>query len=166
MAKYKGWCSNVYHLTLDYSWKRLDLRMPHGCMKWTVKNRLCSGNGLNDPVSSYSVGLFLTFNPYSIRFQLVQSDLNSGCAAAGAQPASKQVRISLDSLKTQVDFRALIQYKMSSYQYMKSHCGDKTVVRSSYLHNGISYIGKTSLYWISPLVKVKTTSKYIIPHQR
>ena len=42
--------------------------------------------------------------------------------------------------------------KMSSYQYRKSHCGDKTVVRSSYLHNGISYTGKTaSLYWFSPL---------------
>ena len=41
--------------------------------------------------------------------------------------------------------------KMSSYQYGKSHCGDKTVVRSSYLHNGISYTDKmTSLYWISP----------------
>ena len=32
--------------------------------------------------------------------------------------------------------------KMPSYQYRKSHCGDKTVVRSSYLHNGISYTGK------------------------
>ena len=39
--------------------------------------------------------------------------------------------------------------KMPSYQYRKSHCGDKTVVRSSYLHNGISYTGKmASLYWI------------------
>ena len=39
--------------------------------------------------------------------------------------------------------------KMLSYQYRKSHCGDKTVVRSSYLHNGISYTGKmVSLYWI------------------
>ena len=39
--------------------------------------------------------------------------------------------------------------KMSPYQYRKFHCGDKTVVRSSYLHNGISYTGKmTSLYWI------------------
>ena len=39
--------------------------------------------------------------------------------------------------------------KMLSYQYWKSHCGDKTVVRSSHLHNGISYTGKmTSLYWI------------------
>ena len=39
--------------------------------------------------------------------------------------------------------------KMSSYQYRKFHCGDKTVVRSSYLHNGISYTGKmSSLYWI------------------
>ena len=45
--------------------------------------------------------------------------------------------------------------KMSSYQYRKSHCGDKTVVRSSYLHNGISYTGKTAtLYWFSPLVPV------------
>ena len=40
---------------------------------------------------------------------------------------------------------------MSSYQYRKSHYGDKTVVRSSYLHNGISYTGKmVSLYWFSP----------------
>ena len=29
--------------------------------------------------------------------------------------------------------------KMTSYQYRKSYCRDKTVVRSSYLHNGISY---------------------------
>ena len=36
--------------------------------------------------------------------------------------------------------------KMLSNQYRKSHCGDKTVVRSSYLHNGISYTGKTSFY--------------------
>ena len=43
--------------------------------------------------------------------------------------------------------------KMSSYQYRKSHCGDKTVVRSSYLHNGISYTGKmTSLHWLSLLL--------------
>ena len=45
--------------------------------------------------------------------------------------------------------------KMSSYQYSKSHCGDKTVVRSSYLHNGISYTGKmTSLYWIRAQIMV------------
>ena len=43
--------------------------------------------------------------------------------------------------------------KMSSYQYRKSHCGDTTVVRSSYLHSGISYIGKmSSLYWIRALL--------------
>ena len=43
--------------------------------------------------------------------------------------------------------------KMTSYQYRKSHCGDKTVVRSSYLHNGISYTGTmTCFYWISPQI--------------
>ena len=41
--------------------------------------------------------------------------------------------------------------KVSPYHYGKSHCGDKTVVRSSYLYNGISYTGKmASLYSISP----------------
>ena len=34
--------------------------------------------------------------------------------------------------------------KISSYQYSKSHCGDKTVVSSSYLHNGIYYTDKVS----------------------
>ena len=43
--------------------------------------------------------------------------------------------------------------KMTSYQYKKSHCGDKTILRPSYLHNGISYTRKmTSLYWIRALV--------------
>ena len=58
---------------------------------------------------------------------------------------------------------ALIQYiKMTSYQYRKSHCGDKTIVRSSYLHNGISYIGKmSSLYWIGALVYVSRCRVFV-----
>ena len=47
-----------------------------------------------------------------------------------------------------------INIKMSSYQYRKSHCGDKTILRPSYLHNGISYTGKTSLYWIGALEEI------------
>ena len=44
--------------------------------------------------------------------------------------------------------------KMTSYQYRKSHCGDKTILRPSYLHSGISYTGKmSSLYWIRALVQ-------------
>ena len=44
---------------------------------------------------------------------------------------------------------ALFNIKMPPYQYRKSHCGDKTILRPSYLHNGISNTGKTtSLYWI------------------
>ena len=43
--------------------------------------------------------------------------------------------------------------KMISYQHRKSHCRDKTILRPSYLHNGISYTGKmTSLYWIRAMV--------------
>ena len=43
--------------------------------------------------------------------------------------------------------------KMPSYQYRKSHCGDKMILWPSYLHNGISNTGKTtSLYWIRPQI--------------
>ena len=43
--------------------------------------------------------------------------------------------------------------KMPSYQYKKSHCGDKTILRPSYLHNGLSYTDKMiSLYWIKALI--------------
>ena len=46
--------------------------------------------------------------------------------------------------------------KMISYQHRKSHCRDKTILRPSYLHNGISYTGKmTSLYWIRAQVSRK-----------
>ena len=56
---------------------------------------------------------------------------------------------------------------MTSYQYRKSHCGDKTVVRSSYLHNGISYTGKmSSLYWIGALIVKEVDSFYSIPQIR
>ena len=32
---------------------------------------------------------------------------------------------------------------MTSYQYTKAHCGDKTILRPSYLLAGISYTDKT-----------------------
>ena len=48
--------------------------------------------------------------------------------------------------------RGWFNIKITSYHYRKSHGGDKTILRSSYLHNGISYTGKmTSLYWIRAL---------------
>ena len=52
--------------------------------------------------------------------------------------------------------------KMSSYQYRKSRCGDKTVVRSTYLHNGISYTDKmSSLYWIGALTLAFPMDTYL-----
>ena len=50
---------------------------------------------------------------------------------------------------------AWFNIKMLSCQYRISHGGDKTVVRSSYLHNGISYTSKmSSLYWIGAQVRI------------
>ena len=45
--------------------------------------------------------------------------------------------------------------KIKPYQYRISHCGDKTILRPSYLHNEISYTGKMPcLYWIKALVLI------------
>ena len=42
-----------------------------------------------------------------------------------------------------------LNINMSSYQYRKSHCGDKTILQPPYFHNGFSYTDKTTyLYWI------------------
>ena len=54
--------------------------------------------------------------------------------------------------------------KMSSYRYRKSHCGDKTILRPSYLHNGISYTGETSLYWIGALVDGSRQGYHLMDH--
>ena len=46
--------------------------------------------------------------------------------------------------------------KMSSHQYRKSHYGDKTILRPSYLHHAISNAGKmSSLYWIRAQINVR-----------
>ena len=50
--------------------------------------------------------------------------------------------------------------KVSSYQYRKSHCGDTTVLRTSYLHNCISYIAKmSSFHWIGAQYYTKFYSR-------
>ena len=52
---------------------------------------------------------------------------------------------------------APIQYKDI---YRKSHCGDKTILRPSYLHSRISYTGKTtSLYWAGALELLQSCTK-------
>ena len=54
--------------------------------------------------------------------------------------------------------------KMTSFQYRKSHYGDKTVVKSSYLCSGISYTGKTtSLYRIRAQSFQRTLKVIFLP---
>ena len=49
--------------------------------------------------------------------------------------------------------------KMPSYQYRKSHCRVKTVIRSSYLHNGIS------LHWIRvDIFQISTMKLHLLLH--
>ena len=59
--------------------------------------------------------------------------------------------------------RGPIQYKDTVLPVYKSHCGDKIAITLSYLHNGISYTGKTaSLYWIRVLKLVLPAPAYVL----
>ena len=65
--------------------------------------------------------------------------------------------VQLTTTKNSISPGGRFNKKISSYQYRKSHCGDKTILRPSYLHNAISYTGKmTSLYWIRALMIFST----------
>ena len=60
------------------------------------------------------------------------------------------------TVTTQYPLRSWSNIMMWSSQCRKSHCGDKMVVNSSDLYNGISYTGKmASLFQISPLYLFK-----------
>ena len=54
---------------------------------------------------------------------------------------------------------------MSLCQYGKSHCEDKTVVRSSYLHNGFPILVRWHLYWIRALFCTCRHSKKLWYHR-
>ena len=57
-----------------------------------------------------------------------------------------------------------LNIKMLSYQYRKSNCGDKTILRPSYLHNRISHTGKmSSSYWIRALTPFETYTLALPP---
>ena len=54
---------------------------------------------------------------------------------------------------------------MLFYQYRKSHCVYKTVIRLSYLHNDFSYSGKmsSSLYWIRAHMVIRVVAPFQYP---
>ena len=49
---------------------------------------------------------------------------------------------------------------LSSYQYRKSHCGDKTAVRSSYLHNSLGISGSPLTFDVAPESIQGNTDRY------
>ena len=53
-----------------------------------------------------------------------------------------------------------------SCQCRNSHCGDKTILQPSYLHNAISYTRKASLHLISILVTKSYSFAHFSPHFR
>ena len=53
-------------------------------------------------------------------------------------------------LFTVIETGGWFNINMSSLQYRKSHCGNKTILRPSYLQNGISYVAKRWHFYVIP----------------
>ena len=99
----------------------------------------------------------LTWIIFCISFKVDSLALDQNCDCPSNSDATLKDMGKLDIIELQQhttnETGPWFNIKMLSYQYRKSHCGDKTILRPSYLHNGISYTGKTaSLYWIGALV--------------
>ena len=59
---------------------------------------------------------------------------------------------------TAVIEQGFVEYEDAILPVKEYHCGDKTILRPSYIHNRISYTGRTSrLYWARALVSLGTT---------
>ena len=100
-------------------------------------------------------------SPWSYRSDVIVTFLCYGTIGiiwhCDHQSTAKKVQLTLIAIVYVLYFSTStsgpqFKIKMTSFQYRKSHCGDKTIFQPSYLHSGISYTGKTtSLYWIGAL---------------
>ena len=64
----------------------------------------------------------------------------------------QQLKISLTlSVPCRKMARGWLNIKMPSYEYRKSHCGDKMILQLSYLHNGVFHILARCYLYIEPI---------------
>ena len=66
--------------------------------------------------------------------------------------ATVDVQLLIMKLVLKLRIWVLSQYKDHLSMYGDFHYKDKMVMRLSYLYNGNTYTGKTSLYWDGPLI--------------
>ena len=95
------------------------------------------------------------YSELSDRSEIWQSHRHQRCRGA-CQSSKRCVNLNCQPRGSETSRSLTIRrlnIKMSPYQYRKSHCGNKTILRPSYLHSGISYTDTmTSLYWIRTLI--------------
>ena len=128
--------------------------MPHGCIRMILAFFITKISYRNSRI--YFTNLLRPFPLSNIGHLYIEN----GTGIGKNHKAINSALVYANSLRLGYAYmhhgaRTLIQYEniVSSYQYRKSHCGDKTVVTSCYLYNGNSYTSKTaSLSWIRPLL--------------
>ena len=122
-------CKELWHL---HKWAILPCYITACFIDWWCE---WNSNNANSSMSVQNIYIYIYFSE-----SVVIQNIHPGFYVSLTSPNSIRV------------LGGWISIKMPSYRNRKSHCGDKTILRPSYLHNGISYTGKTtSLYWIRAL---------------
>ena len=113
------------------------------------KSSVIYGIDLEPRISnSYMWRIVKSYNHFQIKdiFLVTTSLLSSSNTAV-----SRQTRSTHDC-STASPYGVWFNIEMTPHLSRKSHCGDKTILRPSYLLNRISYSKTTALYWIRGLV--------------
>ena len=145
-------------------WRELYVLMPWdhwptGWMgTWSVINARSALRGITSKIDFISV--IKWDNKTSLKHRLITPN-----SSGGNTDISNYLWYSIHNAN-EIKSGPWFNIKMSSYQYMKSRFGYKTVVRPSYLHHGIPYTGKmSSLYWIYWIGDQGPISLTIFPSQ-
>ena len=152
VGTFKIWHNGFY--SIIWIWPILGGVAPYRWQRWhwyfDTFNWICAGTvlagpHLPDPRRNQNN------DRYTLHLSVYNNDIIHSC-----EDAKKRNRIHWYQLAAR-ESGPWFNIKMLSYQYRKSHCGVKTILRPSYLHNGISYTGKTtSWYWIRALSAIRS----------
>ena len=139
------WCNKTWCCV--YLW--CHSAVIHALTAWLMGKRSCYSQ--NMMWNSYVGTFHITGPQYPLSAgQAISRILGHFCTQIG-------MKWTMPSWWLQI-YRGWFNKKMPSYQYRKSHCGDKTILRASHLHNGISYIDKIFILNRGPVARASTTT--------
>ena len=121
------WCQGLYSLSGKTSYRQISWSLESARLGVIMIESLCNLTSISAALLPRCLSNFRAIGKVQTRISRLR-DLARSCGKTSYRLVNRGPG-------------GWFNTKMSSYKYRKSHCGDKTVVRSSYLHNRILLSG-------------------------